>query len=95
MTTAPDGKYQPVIARKVDGGDHVGNVPGPDYERRVPVNHAVVDLTRLIIALVAGMKQRTAKMRCQLLDVGLLECDGGSFWFHALFPLCLCLFTSR
>ena len=37
-------------------------------QRRVLVDHGVVDLASLLVASIAGLKQRATQVRCQFLD---------------------------
>ena len=63
-----DRDAQAVLAREPDGGHHVAGVRRLDDRGRLTVDHRVVDLPRLVVALVRGRGQRPPQALAQLLQ---------------------------
>ena len=74
VTTAPDCDEQVVLPADVDGRDNVRHVRTSRDQTGSPVDHAVVNLTGGIVALVVGLDQFTEKAR--------LECFCDCFIYH-------------
>src|SRR3989304_2595961 len=70
VAATADGKGQAVVAGKVDGSDDVRHVPAARDQPWVPVDHAVEDLARLLVALIAGADELSAQAQPELFNVG-------------------------
>ncbi len=68
VPAAADGDEQVVVAGEVDRGDDVGDVGALGDERRVLVDHRVVDRARLVVARIAGLDELAAHGGGQRLD---------------------------
>jgi hypothetical protein len=84
VPAAAHGQQQPLAARKVYRGDDVGDILGAHNERRVLVDHRVVDHARVVIARITGSDDHTAQGGGKAVQSGPVDgrCshDGG---FHA------------
>jgi hypothetical protein len=87
MPAASHGQRQLVLARKVDRGNHIGDIFASGDQRGVLVDHGIVDEAGLLVASIAGAKQRAAQARCQLLDRRFLQSDWGGLLFLHTFLL--------
>ena len=67
VAAAADGDGDAVLAGEVDGGDDVGHVGAADDERRMAVDHRVVDHAGVVVAGVAGLDQLAAQRGDQAL----------------------------
>src|SRR5579884_2563860 len=57
MPATAYGQRQILLAGEVDRCDHVGHIRTANDQRRVPVDHAIVDLPRLLVAIIAETQQ--------------------------------------
>ena len=61
VAAAADRDWHRLLAAEVHGGDDVGRVGAPGDQQGSLVNHAVVELPRLLVARVAPRHQRAVK----------------------------------
>ena len=74
VPTAAHRQRQLLLAGEVDRGDDIGHVDAAGDQRRAPVDHAVVDLARLLVAgSVAGANQIAAHSRAEVLHCLLVK----------------------
>ncbi len=67
VTTAPDSDEQTLVASEVHGSDNIRDVHAACDQKRPLVDHAIVQLAGLLVALVTTLDQITAQVRLELL----------------------------
>lgn len=65
VAAAADGEEQILLAGEAHRGDHVGDAGTAGDQRRVFVDHAVVDASSNVVAEIPGLDQLTAQRRLQ------------------------------
>ena len=73
MTSAAHGDLEAGGATEIDGGNHIGGSSGSGDERRVLVDHAVVEPPCLVVAGVARSKEIAAERGFDLVETGDLR----------------------
>ena len=68
VAAAADGELEPLAAAEVDRGADVGDVAAADDQRRVLVDHRVVEPARLVVVRAAGLEHSTAETCPERLD---------------------------
>ena len=68
VAAAAHGEGQAVLAGEVDGADHIGHIDAAGNQRRALVDHAVVDLARLLVVGVARLDQLAAHTCAEILN---------------------------
>jgi hypothetical protein len=62
-----------LIAPELHGGDDVSDPGAACDQRRTPVDHRIMDLAGLVVALVGGPEHFATKTRCEILDCHLIK----------------------
>jgi len=68
MHAAAHGQIESVLLREVHDGDDIADLLGLQDRQRLPVEHAVVDHARRVVAFVRGGDHSTAHQVTQSLD---------------------------
>jgi hypothetical protein len=57
MAPAPDGDQEPMLARELDRGNDVSHVATAGNQARPPLNHAIINFARRLIARIVRLQQ--------------------------------------
>ena len=73
VPAAADSQREVVLTSEVNAIDDIGHISTARDQRRAAVDHAVVDLTRCLIAGVPRLDQRTAQACVERLHDGSVQ----------------------
>jgi hypothetical protein len=68
VAAAADSQQKIVRSRKIDGTDHVGHAIAASDQRWPSVDHAVPDLSSVVVACVFRLEEWTAQTRFEILN---------------------------